>query len=124
MSVHKHEEKQMKPIIFDYYHHDRAETQFPLINPRSSGKEIDDTAWQYTIDLLRNDPVTLQEALIGEYYESMEEMEKYHQDVLQALADLNYEKVGKLVEDAFNTFNQKTIDYIDEHITQMRLRNE
>ena len=64
-----------RPIIFDYYHHDRAETQFPLINPRSSGKEIDDTAWQYTIDLLRNDPVTLQEALIGEYYESMEEME-------------------------------------------------
>jgi len=113
-----------RPLIFDYYHHDRAETQFPLINPRSSGKEIDDTAWQYTIDLLRNDPVTLQEALIGEYYESMEEMEKYHQDVLQALAELNYEKVGKLVEDAFNAFNQKTIDYIDEHITQMRLRDE
>lgn len=114
----------MKPIIFDYYHHDRAETQFPLINPRSSGKEIDDTAWQYTVDLLRNDSVILQEALIGEYYGSMEDMLKYHQDVLQALADLNYEKVGKLVEAAFNMFNQITLDYIDEHITQMRLRDE
>ena len=114
----------MTPIIFQHYHHDRAETQFPLITPRSTGKEIDDTAWQYTIDLLRNDPIVLQESFIGEHFETVEQMDKYHQDVLQASSDCNYEKIGRLVEDAMQTFNQKTLDYIDYHIEQMRLRDE
>ena len=114
----------MNPIIFEEYNFHKAENAFPLVQTRSTPKEVDDAAWLYTIDLLRHDPVTLSDVVVGEYFETVELMDKYHQDILQAIAESDYEKIGRLVEESFHTFNQKTLDYIDEHITQMRYRYE
>jgi hypothetical protein len=124
MSVHKHEEKQMKPIIFEEYNFNRAETQFPLITTTSSDAEVTETAWRYSIDIMRNDAGLLQDAFIGEYLGDLGFMEEYHQQVLQALADENYEEIGKLVEASVSYLNQITVDYINEHITQMEMRYE
>ena len=124
MSVHKHEDTQMKPIIFEEYNFNRAETQFPLITTTSSDSEVTETAWRYSIDIMRNDAGLLQDAFIGEYLGDLGFMEEYHQQVLQALADENYEEIGKLVEASVSYLNQITVDYINEHITQMEMRYE
>jgi len=124
MSVHKHEDTQMKPIIFEEYNFNRAETQFPLITTTSSDAEVTETAWRYSIDIMRNDAGLLQDAFIGEYLGDLGFMEEYHQQVLQALADENYEEIGKLVEASVSYLNQITVDYINEHITQMEMRYE
>ena len=124
MSVHKHEDTQMKPIIFEEYNFNRAETQFPLITTTSSNTEVTETAWRYSIDIMRNDAGLLQDAFIGEYLGDLGFIEEYHQQVLQALADENYEEIGKLVEASVSYLNQITVDYINEHITQMEMRYE
>lgn len=124
MSVHKHEDTQMKPIIFEEYNFNRAETQFPLITTTSSDAEVTETAWRYSIDIMRNDAGLLQDAFIGEYLGDLGFIEEYHQQVLQALADENYEEIGKLVEASVSYLNQITVDYINEHITQMEMRYE
>ena len=114
----------MKPIIFEEYNFNRAETQFPLITTTSSDTEVTETAWRYSIDIMRNDAGLLQDAFIGEYLGDLGFMEEYHQQVLQALADENYEEIGKLVEASVSYLNQITVDYINEHITQMEMRYE
>ncbi len=114
----------MKPIIFEEYNFNRAETQFPLITITSSDAEVTETAWRYSIDIMRNDAGLLQDAFIGEYLGDLGFMEEYHQQVLQALADENYEEIGKLVEASVSYLNQITVDYINEHITQMEMRYE
>jgi len=124
MSVHKHEDTQMKPIIFEEYNFNRAETQFPLITTTSSDAEVTETAWRYSVDIMRNDAGLLQDAFIGEYLGDLGFIEEYHQQVLQALADQNYEEIGKLVEASVSYLNQITVDYINEHITQMEMRYE
>jgi len=114
----------MQPIIFEDYNFNRAETQFPLINPKSSRQEISDTAWAYASDVLCNDPMSLQDAFIGEYLGNLGVMEDYHRKVLLAVVEKNYEEVGKLVEDAMSDFVKIAVNYIEEHITQMEMRYE
>lgn len=112
-----------RPLIFEEYDYSKASTQFPLIEPWSSEKEVEDTAWQYTIDLMRDDYDILIESFVGEHLESVDDMYEYHFGVLLALAEQNYERIGKLVERAMGAFNQKTVEYIEEHQTQMEMRN-
>jgi len=112
-----------RPLIFEEYDYSKASTQFPLIEPWSSEKEVEDTAWQYTIDLMRDDYDILIESFVGEHFDNILMMRQYHNDVLQALADQDYERIGKLVEKAMGAFNDKTVEYIEEHQTQMEMRN-
>jgi hypothetical protein len=112
-----------RPIIFEEYDYSKASTQFPLIEPSSTDKEVEDTAWQYTIDLMRDDYDIMFESFVGEHLGDLGIMQDYHRQVLQALADQNYEQIGKLVEGAMGAFNQNTIEYIEEHQTQMEMRN-
>ena len=111
------------PLIFEEYNYSKASTQFPLIEPWSSDKEVEDTAWQYTIDLMRDDYDILIESFVGEHLGDLGIMQDYHRQVLQALADQDYERIGKLVEGAMGAFNQKTVAYIEEHKSQMEMRN-
>lgn len=111
------------PLIFEEYNYSKASTQFPLIEPWSTEKEVEDTAWQYTIDLMREDYDILIESFVGEHLESVQDMGKYHHNVLLALADQDYHRIGKLVEEAMGAFNQKTVAYIEEHQSQMEMRN-
>lgn len=113
-----------RPLIFEDYDYSKASTQFPLIEPSSTEKEVEDTAWQYTIDLMRDDYDIMFESFVGEHLENIYGMRKYHNDVLQALADQDYEKIGRLVETAMGAFNQNVIEYIEEHQTQMEMRDE
>lgn len=112
-----------RPLIFEEYNYSKASTQFPLIEPSSTEKEVEDTAWQYTIDLMKDDYDIMFESFVGEHLDNILMMRKYHNNVLQALADQNYEKIGKLVEIAMGAFTQKVIEYIEEHQTQMEMRN-
>tara|TARA_R100001163_G_C5065592_1_gene203598 strand:- start:1843 stop:2190 length:348 start_codon:yes stop_codon:yes gene_type:complete len=112
-----------RPLIFEEYDYSKASTQFPLIEPWSSEKEVEDTAWQYTIDLMKDDYDIMFESFVGEHLDNILMMRKYHDDVLQALADQNYKKIGKLVEGAMGAFNDKTVEYIQEHQAQMEMRN-
>lgn len=112
------------PLIFQEYHHDKAEQAFPTITTNSDQKEVTDIAWIYAIDLMRKDPILLQEAYIGEYLDSVKEMDELHQQILQGIADENHAKVGKLVEWAISAFVQRTVEYIEEHMLQMELRHE
>jgi hypothetical protein len=112
-----------RPLIFEDYNYSRASTQFPLIEPSSTDKEVEDTAWQYTIDLMKDDYDIMFESFVGEHLDNILMMRKYHDDVLQALADQNYKKIGKLVEGAMGAFNDKTVEYIQEHQAQMEMRN-
>lgn len=115
----------MKPVIFDYYDFKKAEVAFPLITTMSTDQEIEDTAWAYTADVFRSDPVFLSEAFIGEHVgKSLQDITDYHENVLQAIMEKNYHKAGKLVEDALGACVDTTIDYIEEHIEQMRYRYE
>ncbi len=111
-----------RPIIFEDYNFSKAETQFPLINMDSTSKEIEDTAWQYTIDLLRDDSTLLHEAFIGEHLGDLSIMESYQKQVLEAVSEQNYDKIGRLVEACMAEFNNNTVEYIEEHITQMEYR--
>ena len=113
-----------RPLIFEDYNYSKASTQFPLIEPSSTEKEVEDTAWQYTIDLMREDYDIMFESFVGEHLENIQDMKMYHKFVLQALADQNYEQIGKLVETAMGAFNQNVIEYIEEHQTQMEMRDE
>ncbi len=90
----------------------------------SSDQEIEDTAWAYAHDLLNRESVTLADAIVGEYYGTLKEMEAYHRKVLLAVVEKDYVKVGKLVEDAMGEFVDRAVDYIEEHIEQMRYRYE
>ena len=114
----------MNPIIFEEYDHRKAITQFPLISTMSTDQEIEDTAWQYASDVMRTDPTILQEAFIGEHLSSLAAMNSYHEKVLQAIVEKDYFRAGKLVEDAMGTFVDHALDYIEQHIEQLRYRYE
>ena len=49
-------------------------------------------------------------------------MESYQKQVLEALSEQNYDKIGRLVEACMAEFNNNTVEYIEEHITQMEYR--
>jgi len=112
-----------RPLIFEDYDYSKASTQFPLIEPSSTEKEVEDTAWIYTIDLMDSDPTILQEAFIGEHIGDLGMMEVYHRQVLRSLADRNYEMIGILVESAIAELNKETIAYIHEHQYELERRN-
>ena len=76
-----------RPLIFEDYNYSKAVTQFPLIQPWSSMQEVEDTAWQYTIDLMRKDYDILIESFVGEHFDTIDEMQRYHHLVLSALSD-------------------------------------
>jgi DNA replication initiation complex subunit (GINS family) len=72
---------------------------------------------------MKDDYDIMFESFVGEHLENIQDMRRYHNLVLQALADQNYEQIGKLVEEAMGAFNQKTVAYIEEHKSQMEMRN-
>ena len=47
-------------------------------------------------------------------------MRHYHSEVIQALADEDYVTMGKLVEDAVGGLVNRTVDYIEEHINNLK----
>lgn len=112
-----------RPLIFEDYNYSKASTQFPLIGPSSTDKEVEDTAWIYTIDLMDSDPTILQEAFTGEHIGDLGMMEVYHRQVLHALAERNYEMIGILVESAIAELNKQTVAYIHEHQYELERRN-
>lgn len=112
----------MTPIIFEEYDFKKAETQFPTIQKNSDEIEVEAVAWIYALDILNDDTILLQEAIIGEYMESMKDIEIYHQRILQAVAENNYEKVGKIVEEGIAIIKDKIVDYINYHQEQMEYR--
>ena len=115
----------MIPVIFDEYDFKKAELAFPLIGTMATDQEIEDTAWAYTADIFRNDAQFLSDTFIGEYLgRTLQEITDYHEKVLQAVMEKNYHKAGKLVEDALGSSVDRTIDFIEYHIEQMRLRYE
>ena len=102
-------------VIFRGFDRKVAEVVFPSIDYLSTAQERHDAAWTYTLDLLRDDPMVLTEAFIGEYLESMSDMEDYHQAVVTALADEDYPRMGALVADAFGALHIRAVDYVDEY---------
>jgi hypothetical protein len=112
----------MTPIIFKEYDFKKAETQFPTIQKNSDSIEVEAVAWIYALDILNSDTILLQEAIIGEHMESMKDIEVYHQRILQAVAENNYEKVGKIVEEGIAVIKDKIVDYINYHQEQMEYR--
>lgn len=107
-------------IIFQYYNRAKAEATFPLIEADSTESDIQESAWLYSLDLLRRDPVLLADAFIGEYLDTLDDMRHYHSEVIQALADEDYVTMGKLVEDAVGGLVNRTVDYIEEHINNLK----
>lgn len=112
-----------RPLIFEDYDYSKASTQFPLIEASSTDKEVEESAWIYSIDLMESDPTILQEAFIGEHIGDLDMMEDYHRQILQALSECNYVRIGRLVEAAIGELNKQTIAYIHEHQYELERRN-
>ena len=106
--------------IFNLYYKDVAEHTFPCISAESTDAEVAGDAWTYTLDILRDDPMLLTEAFVGEYLSSISELNAYHSDVLQALADEDYAAIGKLVEKAIGAVHDMAIEYIEEYIEDLK----
>lgn len=102
-------------VIFESYDRKVAEDTFPSIDYLSSATERADVAWIYTLDLLRNDPMVLTEAFIGEYLESVGAMDDYHRSVVDALADEDYPRMGAIVADAFGALHIRAVDYVEQY---------
>lgn len=102
-------------VIFRDYDRKVAEVVFPSIDYLSTVQERQDAAWIYTLDLLRDDPIVLAEAFIGEYLEKMSDMDDYHQAVVTALADEDYPRMGELVADAFGALHMCAVAYIEQY---------
>ena len=109
-----------KIVIFNLYYKDVAEHTFPCISAESTDAEVAGDAWTYTLDILRDDPMLLTEAFVGEYLSSISELNAYHSDVLQALADEDYAAIGKLVEKAIGAVHDMAIEYIEEYIEDLK----
>jgi hypothetical protein len=109
-----------KIVIFNLYYKDVAEHTFPCISAESTDAEVAGDAWTYTLDILRDDPMLLTEAFVGEYLSSISELHAYHSDVLQALADEDYAAIGKLVEKAIGAVHDMAIEYIEEYIEDLK----
>jgi len=107
-------------VIFNLYDRELAEKVFPCICAESTDAEIAGDAWTYTLDILREDPLLLTEAFVGEYLSSMQEINAYHSDVLQFLADENYEAMGRLVERAIGAVHMIAIEYVEEYIEDLK----
>lgn len=112
----------MTPLIFQEYDFKKAETQFPTINKNSDDIEVEAVAWIYALDILNNDALLLQEAIIGEHMESVKDMDVYHQRILRAVEQNDYEKIGKVVDEGIGVIKDKIVDYIEHHQEQMDYR--
>ncbi len=112
----------MTPLIFQEYDFKKAETQFPTINKNSDNIEVEAVAWIYALDILNNDALLLQEAIIGEHLESVKDMDVYHQRILRAVEQNDYEKIGKVVDEGIGVIKDKIVDYIEHHQEQMEYR--
>ena len=108
------------PIIFQMYNRAKAEATFPLIEADSTESDIKESAWLYSLDVMNRDPDVLADAFIGEYLDTLDDMRHYHSEVIQALADEDYVTMGKLVEDAVGGLINRTVDYIEEHINNLK----
>jgi hypothetical protein len=109
-----------KVVIFNLYDRELAEKTFPCISAESYSNEIAGDAWTYTLDILREDPLLLTEAFVGEYLSSISELNAYHSDVLQFLADEDYEAIGKQVEKAIGALHMIAVEYIEEYIEDLK----
>jgi hypothetical protein len=107
-------------IIFQYYNRAKAEATFPLIEADSTESDIQESAWLYSLDVMNRCPDVLTDAFIGEYLDTLDDMRHYHSEVIQALADEDYVTMGKLVEDAVGGLINRTVDYIEEHINNLK----
>ena len=107
-------------VIFRGFDRKVAEVVFPSIDYLSTAQERHDAAWTYTLDLLRDDPMVLTEAFIGEYLEKMSDMDDYHQAVVTALADEDYPRMGALVADAFSALHIRAVDYVEQYHDELR----
>jgi len=112
----------MTPLIFQEYDFKKAETQFPTINKNSDDIEVEAVAWIYALDILNNDALLLQEAIIGEHMESVKDMDVYHQRILRAVEQNDYEKIGKVVDEGIGVIKDRIVDYIEHHQEQMDYR--
>lgn len=109
-----------KVVIFNLYDRELAEQTFPCISAESTDAEIAGDAWTYTLDILRDDPMLLTEAFVGEYLSSIHELNAYHSDVLQSLADEDYAAIGRQVEKAIGALHDISIEYINEYIEDLK----
>jgi hypothetical protein len=113
-----------KILIFNLYDRELAEQTFPCIDADSTDADIAGDAWTYTLGILREDPMLLSEAFVGEYLSSPYELNAYQSEVLQALADENYVAIGKLVEKAIGAVHQIAIEYIEEYVGDLYENNQ
>ena len=108
------------PPVFEPYSPAKGDLLFPMISERSTYEDVMSNAWMHALDLMGNDPTILADAIVGEYTDTMGDMHKYHNEVLQALADEDYERMGKLVEEAVGCVTRRVADYIEEHIEYLK----
>jgi len=113
-----------KILIFELYDRELAEKAFPCIDADSTYADIAGDAWTHTLDILREDPMLLSEAFVGEYLSSLSELNAYHSEVLQALADEDYVAIGKLVEKAIGAVHEIAIEYIEEYVGDLYENNQ
>lgn len=108
------------PMVFEPYEPARADAMFPMISEHSTHEDVMSYAWMHALDLMRDDPMILSDAFIGEYLDTLDDMRHYHGEVIQALADDNYVRMGELVEDAVGGLTRRVADYIEEHIEYLK----
>ena len=108
------------PIVFQPYSPSKADVLFPMISEHSTHEDVMSYAWMHALDLMRADPMILSDAFIGEYLDTLDDMRHYHGEVIQALADDNYVRMGELVEDAVGGLTRRVVDYIEEHIEYLK----
>ncbi len=49
-------------------------------------------------------------------------MDVYHQRILRAVEQNDYEKIGKVVDEGIGVIKDKIVDYIEHHQEQMEYR--
>jgi hypothetical protein len=108
------------PMVFEPYEPARADAMFPMISEHSTYQDVMSYAWMHALDLMGNDPMILADAIVGEYLDTLDDMRHYHGEVLQALADEDYKRMGKLVEEAVGCVTRRVADYIEEHIEYLK----
>jgi hypothetical protein len=107
-------------MVFEPYEPARADAMFPMISEHSTYQDVMSYAWMHALDLMGNDPMILADAIVGEYLDTLDDMRHYHGEVLQALADEDYKRMGKLVEEAVGCVTRRVADYIEEHIEYLK----
>jgi len=108
------------PMVFEPYTRARGDAMFPMIGEHSTYEDVMSNAWMHALDLMRDDPTILSDAFIGEYLDTLDDLRNYHAEVIEALSDENYTRMGQLVEDAVGGLTRRVADYIEEHIEHLK----